>query len=96
MASTFESGPVGCKATPKRQKQGCTLAIVRGQENRSPPPQTLGLAGWPCAAAAITKLGVATPDYCDLLLLAILARKTGALAVQTLRTKALNLSTTLR
>ena len=31
-------------------------AIVRGQENRSPPPQTLGLAGWPCAAAAITRV----------------------------------------
>ena len=75
----------GLQSNSKAAKTGVGEldAIVRGQENRSPPPQTLGLAGWPCAAAAIRKLGVATPNYCDLRLPKFHALQLGALAVQT-------------
>ena len=59
-------------------------AIVRAEKNRSERGPTLGLAGNVYGASAITRLGVATANYCDLLLLAFHARKTGALGVQTL------------
>ena len=58
LARTFESGPVALKATPRRQKQGWGALCYRaGSGKQVPSSSDLGLAGWPCAAAAITKAG---------------------------------------
>ena len=57
-------------------------AIVRAEKTRSERGPTLGVAGNVYGAAAITKLGVATPNYCDLLLPGAHALEIGALAVQ--------------
>ena len=60
-------------------------AIVRGQEKQVPSSSDFR-AGWQAVCGRIDHdVGrVATANYCDLLLLATHARKTGALAVQTL------------
>ena len=77
----------GLQSNSKAAKTGVSEfdPIVRGQENRSPPPSDFR-AGWLAVCGRIDHdVGrVATANYCDLLLLATHARKTGALAVQTL------------
>ena len=60
LASTFRERSGGLQSNSKATNRGVGEldAIVRGQENRSPPPQTLELAGKPSAVASITTLGV--------------------------------------
>ena len=83
LASTFESGPVGCKATPKRQNQGCLCSFYRAGSGKQVPSSSDFKTGWLAVCGRSDhEVGVATPNYCDLALPGVHALEIGALTVQ--------------
>lgn len=77
----------GLQSNSKAAKAGVVEldAIVRGLRKQVPSSSSDLRARWLAVCGRIDhEVGVATPNYCGLLLLAFHARKTGALAVQTL------------